>query len=219
MTSPKCETIERLLDAAAEAFAEKGFDAASVRDITQKAGTNVAAISYHFGDKAGIYRAVLTHNLEQVDPDLEALSDSGVALEKRLRVFFNSLFDGLTSRGGACLFRILRREELTPSGALGSTLGHVLKPRHDALVSALAREVDGASAEVAHRLAKTLIDGVKGYIRDRELLSVLSPEVFGRADWQPAAVTSLVEQALDLIAGARNRAATRKSGVSSEGGV
>jgi AcrR family transcriptional regulator len=46
----------RLLAAGLRLFAERGFKATSVRDLAHEAGVNVAAISYHFGDKAALYR-------------------------------------------------------------------------------------------------------------------------------------------------------------------
>ena len=46
------ETRRRLLAAAGEVFAEAGFHAATVKVITDRAGASVAAVNYHFRDKA-----------------------------------------------------------------------------------------------------------------------------------------------------------------------
>src|SRR3954468_6586493 len=48
-------TKARLLEAAGEEFAEKGFECATVRSICQRAGANLAAVNYHFGDKERLY--------------------------------------------------------------------------------------------------------------------------------------------------------------------
>jgi len=51
-----CEdTRERILLASQKLFAEKGFDATSVRDITTEAHCNVASVNYHFGGKDNLY--------------------------------------------------------------------------------------------------------------------------------------------------------------------
>jgi len=59
MTRPSDMTRRRLLDAATRIFAESGFTDASIRAITSKAKANQAAVTYHFGGKEGLYRAVL----------------------------------------------------------------------------------------------------------------------------------------------------------------
>ena len=67
-------TRQALLDAALEEFAAKGFAGARVQDIADRAGVNKQLISYHFGGKAGLYRALgrrwLEHEAEITRPDL-----------------------------------------------------------------------------------------------------------------------------------------------------
>lgn len=53
------DTRERILEAAAPLFAAEGFAGASTRAIAQAAGVNVATLAYHFGDKAGLYDALV----------------------------------------------------------------------------------------------------------------------------------------------------------------
>ena len=53
------ETRQRLLSAALEVFAERGYRAATFKEICGRAGTNTAAINYHFRDKLHLYLAVI----------------------------------------------------------------------------------------------------------------------------------------------------------------
>lgn len=57
------ETVERILDAAEQLFAEKGFAETSLRQITSKAGVNLAAVNYHFGSKKALIQAVFSRFL------------------------------------------------------------------------------------------------------------------------------------------------------------
>jgi TetR/AcrR family transcriptional regulator, regulator of cefoperazone and chloramphenicol sensitivity len=49
------QTQQRLIEAAQQVFAEKGFKAASIREICKLAGANIAAVNYYFGDKERLY--------------------------------------------------------------------------------------------------------------------------------------------------------------------
>ena len=54
-------TRDAIVRAAMRGFAEKGFEATSIREIAAMAGTNVASISYHFGGKDGLRAACAEH--------------------------------------------------------------------------------------------------------------------------------------------------------------
>ena len=64
----KDDTRDRLLQAAAEIFAEKGFAATTVREICLRAPANLALINYYFGDKLALYKEVLQHAIHAEDP-------------------------------------------------------------------------------------------------------------------------------------------------------
>lgn len=52
-------TKDKLVSAAQHLFALRGFDSVTVKELSQLAGVNPALISYHFGDKKGLYRSCL----------------------------------------------------------------------------------------------------------------------------------------------------------------
>ncbi len=64
-------TKEAILDTALELFALQGYDATSTRQIAQKSGANLSAISYHFGSKEGLYRAVFLRCFKSVEHIIE----------------------------------------------------------------------------------------------------------------------------------------------------
>lgn len=85
------ETVERILDAAEQLFAEKGFAETSLRLITSKAGVNLAAVNYHFGSKKALIQAVFSRFLGPFCASLEkeldrrqALTDHKPTLEELL---------------------------------------------------------------------------------------------------------------------------------------
>ncbi len=80
-------TADRLLRAATAAFARKGYRGASVREITRDAGTNLGAITYHFGSKAALFEAVLLRLQGTLMPALEkAAAGPGRPLDRIERV-------------------------------------------------------------------------------------------------------------------------------------
>jgi AcrR family transcriptional regulator len=98
---------ERILDAAEELFAQRGFYGVSLRDITQAAGVDVALVSYHFGGKRELFTAVFERRAEVLNRErLELLEEVRRAalpavppLEAIVNAFFQPLFER-SARGG-----------------------------------------------------------------------------------------------------------------------
>ena len=68
-------TRERILHAAAEIFADRGFRGTSIRAICEKAGTNVAAVNYHFQSKEKLYIEVFRNLFEGFRKPLLVMPD------------------------------------------------------------------------------------------------------------------------------------------------
>lgn len=66
---------EALLDTARRLFLAHGFASVSIRQIAAAAGSSPATIHYHFGDKLGLYRAMLETAMAPVVAALQRLSD------------------------------------------------------------------------------------------------------------------------------------------------
>jgi AcrR family transcriptional regulator len=76
LTIPESGSKRKLLDAAEQLFAEKGFEAVSVRDITQLAHANVAAVNYHFGSRENLLTMVMTRYMTPVNEERIARLDT-----------------------------------------------------------------------------------------------------------------------------------------------
>ena len=74
-------TKDRILDAAEELFASQGYDATSLRGLTQAAEVNLAAVNYHFGSKRKLFQAVFERRVGPINRErlalLEAREDRG----------------------------------------------------------------------------------------------------------------------------------------------
>ena len=93
------ETQTKILDAAESLFAEKGYSATSIRDITSKAGVNLAAVNYYFRSKEALIGAVFQRLIEPVNrlrlERLEALEHretDPLAIENILRALIEPTF-------------------------------------------------------------------------------------------------------------------------------
>lgn len=137
-------TRERLLEAAGEVFASRGFHDATVREICARAEANIASVNYHFGDKAQLYSAVFQFckSLTKSD-DVQMSHMTSLPAVDRVRGFvawyMTMLFD--TSRP-AWAWQLFAREMVDPTPALDHMVETVIRPRMHFLQDAI-REIVG----------------------------------------------------------------------------
>ena len=142
------ETRKRLLDAACGVFAAKGFEDASIAEICEDAGANVAAVNYHFGSKDALYVEVWRHTFETfmqaypLDGGLPADAPPEDRLFARIHALLQRVFDD--GRVGQC-FRIGLRELVNPSAALEDSRRELIGP-HRQQTRELVRELLGPAA-------------------------------------------------------------------------
>jgi AcrR family transcriptional regulator len=106
-------TRERLLDAGAALFSERGYAATTIRDISSGAGCNSSLVSYHFGGKEGLYEAVLSREYAALTDRIPELRDPGLAPESRVVRFCRLIVE--THRRRPTLLRLVLSELMTPS--------------------------------------------------------------------------------------------------------
>ena len=125
------DTHEKLLKAASEVFAKKGYRDATVAEICRRAGSNVASVNYHFGSKDALYVAVWRNAFEEA---LRAYPPDGglppdAPAEQCLQALIHSNLHRILGAGRlGYAGRILMREMSDPTEAVRSVLRDVIRP-------------------------------------------------------------------------------------------
>jgi AcrR family transcriptional regulator len=109
-------TRAALLKAATRLFAERGYDAVPIGAVAAEAGVNKALISYHYGGKRGLYRAILVSAFAELAADLKAAEAEGQGAARTLGALL------------ACLSRVRERSPAFPVLFLREVLSHGVEP-------------------------------------------------------------------------------------------
>lgn len=177
--SDGAQSRERLLLAAMRLFAGQGFAATSTREIALAAGTNIAAISYYFGDKAGLYRAAFSELAQRPGDDVAAFTDPGATLRESLQAFYTMLLAPLKQGDLARLrMRLWFREMLEPTALWLAEIDNGIKPAHAALVLVLGRHMGiAAPGDDVARLAFCVVGLALQMMVSRDVIDKLSPQL------------------------------------------
>ncbi|MBX3377755.1 MAG: CerR family C-terminal domain-containing protein [Phycisphaeraceae bacterium] len=135
------DTRTRLLEAAGEIFAEHGFRGATVREICERAGANIAAVNYHFRDKEGLYRAVIEFaaGYALAKYPIGGGADPKLPAEDRLRAFIRTYLYRLLDEGRPAWHgKLISREMVEPTAALDHLAETFARPQYERLRSILA---------------------------------------------------------------------------------
>lgn len=142
------QSRERLMHAALRLFAQRGFQKTSTREIAEAAGTNLAAIKYYFGDKAGLYRSVFFEMQARPEDEIARYADPALSLREALRGLYSGFVEPLREGDMAQLcVRLHAREILEPTGLWQQEISEGIRPMHEALLAVLGRHLGVAEPD------------------------------------------------------------------------
>jgi AcrR family transcriptional regulator len=175
------KTREALIHAAGEVFAELGYRAATVRDICKKADANVAAVNYHFRDKAGLYRAVwqYSHHCALQKYPLQYGASEKAKPQDKLRAYIGSFLLRIFDKGELAWFgKLISREMIEPTPALESLVKEEIQPQLFYL-SGIVRSILGPKATdiQIQRTAMSVVSQCVFYHHCQPVIRLLLPHL------------------------------------------
>ncbi|MGC4006760.1 MAG: CerR family C-terminal domain-containing protein [Pirellulales bacterium] len=172
------DTAAKILEAAGRVFAEKGFQAATVRKICALAEVNLAGVNYHFRDKETLYATALRHAHEAMvlrfpTPEWPA----GTSPEQKLRDFIHTMLSRMLAKQvDSWQSKLMMREVLTPSDAGRELVSNYFRPHFD-LLNAILRELLPADTTDLrrHHVALSVIGQCTHYKLGCGIISLIIP--------------------------------------------
>lgn len=169
----------RLLQAAIRLFGNHGFTRTSTRDIAQAAGANVAAISYYFGDKAGLYQACYASMCAPAPENIALFDQPHLTLRQSLDGYYQQLLAPLLAGDDAQqLLRLFYREMLEPTGLWEQEIRNNIQPEHMALAAVISRHLGLPQAtDAVHRLVYALSGMAIQIVIGRDVIHTITPHL------------------------------------------
>ncbi|MGA2817601.1 MAG: CerR family C-terminal domain-containing protein [Xanthobacteraceae bacterium] len=174
MTRPSEITRDRILKAAQRLFAERGYEATSVRAIVAKARVNQAAINYHFAGKDGLYREVLRAAFRALTQHqlVHAEEAKAMSREKALAEFVRDQLRPLLARDEISRhIRIFNWEAVRPTAVFRKLMSEEAAPFMGLAVDLVRRFLPEADQRTLMVAAVWLIGQCSIFVRNREQLA------------------------------------------------
>ncbi len=173
-------TRDKLLEAAGFVFAERGFHAATIREICRRANANVAAVNYTFGDKLGLYTEVLRQSVRSAQSAaMKAALESDLTPEDTIRGVIRARLMALCQETRPDWhIRLVLHELAQPTPAMGRVVDEGMRPIYERLCKAVGAII-GLPPE--HETTKLSVNSIVGqilfYMFSRPVLARLQPEL------------------------------------------
>ena len=179
-------TRDKILSAAGEVFAEQGFEGATIRSITERAGVNVAAVNYHFRDKAELYGRVVLDACSARAAYHEAMAEAADSPEERLRSliyhFLGYLLDPARPNWKR---RLMAREMANPTTALDELVEKNIRPLRDEFLIPTLRELTGGyfNRRQLSYIGSSVMGQCLYFLQSRPIIDRLNPDFkIGKTD-------------------------------------
>lgn len=173
------DTRTRLLEAAGEVFAEKGFQAATVREICSRAGANLAAVNYYFGDKQRLYLEVVGYAHRGLAAQPVPEFPAGTPPAEKLRQFIEQSLANLDQEVQCPEWgrRLMMREMAEPTEACVAVVDAFVRPKAEALQEILAELLPPETPEAQrHMIACSIVGQCLFYRLHRPVAAMLVGE-------------------------------------------
>jgi AcrR family transcriptional regulator len=149
----------RLLEAAGEEFASKGYDATRIRAICERARANIAAVNYHFGDKQQLYVDAVLHahqcGMGAAGEDVPG----SLTPAEQLRCFIHHFLSSVLAIHDPddWRHRLMLREMLHPTAAVDVLIREAIRPKFELIAQIMRRFCPRADDRKLHALAFSVI--------------------------------------------------------------
>jgi TetR/AcrR family transcriptional regulator, regulator of cefoperazone and chloramphenicol sensitivity len=178
-------TKVRLIEAAGEEFADKGFDATRIRTICDRAGANVAAVNYHFGDKEQLYVQTVL-DAHRCGMEL-GQDDAAVAAApaEQLRSFIHHFLTHVLAINHPedWRHRLMLREMLHPTSASDVLVRESIRPHFERLQQIMRQFCPDADERKLNALSFSVIGQCLHYRMARPVTErLIGPEAFHALD-------------------------------------
>lgn len=162
------DSKRRILEAAENEFARRGYEGARLREVATAAGVHHALLHHYYGDKEGLFRAVIEQATSQVSREAYALMGSTSDIRALVEGYIHTMVDYFAAnRRIISIFHFVSLDEDSPAFAL---CADILEKTIDPLLAAGAATIELAQkegtlrADISSRRLVSIVIGAAGFV-------------------------------------------------------